>query len=83
MEILWKHVFLAFMIILLFINLPSIVNSVSEVISGFSIVATNGLKESLSTHPVKEFQTFALIKFLVLVVFLLGVLKLIKNSNKK
>lgn len=83
MEIQWKHVILAFIMVLLLINLPSIFSAVSEVISGFSTVVTNGLKESLSTHSVKEFQTFALIKFLVLVVFLLGVLKLIKSSNKK
>ena len=83
MEIQWKHLFLASMIILLLINLPLIFNAVSEVISGFSTVVTNDLKESLGTHPVKEFQTFALVKFLVLMVFFVGILRLIKGSNKK
>lgn len=82
MEIQWKNVFLAFIIILLLINLPLIFNSVSEVISGFSTVVTIAFKESLGNHPVKEFQTFALIKFLVLIIFFMGVLWLMKNSNK-
>jgi hypothetical protein len=83
MEIQWKHVFLAFIIILFLINLPLIFNAVSEVISGFSTVATSAFKESLGTHPVKEFQTFALIKFLVLFIFFVGILGLMKNWNKK
>ena len=83
MEIQWKHVFLAFIVVLLLINLPSIFNAVSEVISGFSAVVTHGFRETLGTHPVREFQTFALIKFLVLVVFLVAILRLIKSSNKK
>jgi len=83
MEIQWKHVFLAFAIILLLINLPLIFNAVSEVISGFSTVTTNAFKETIGTHPIKEFQTFALVKFLVLMIFFAGVLWLMKNWNKK
>jgi hypothetical protein len=64
MEIQWKHVFLAFALILLLINLPLIFNAVSEVISGFSTVTTNTFKKNLGTHPIKGFQTFALVKFL-------------------
>jgi hypothetical protein len=83
MEIQWKNVFLAFIIILLLINLPLIFNAVSEVISGFSIIITSGFKETLGTHPVREYQTFALVKFLVLVIFLVAIFQLIKGSNKK
>jgi hypothetical protein len=83
MEIQWKHVFLAFAIILLLINLPLIFNALSEIISGFSAVTTNAFKESLGTHPVKEFQTFALVKFLVLMMFFVGILWLVKNWGKK
>jgi hypothetical protein len=83
MEIQWKHVFLAFALILLLINLPLIFNAVSEVISGFSTVTTNTFKKNLGTHPIKGFQTFALVKFLVLMIFFGGVLWLTKNWNKK
>lgn len=83
MEIQWKHVFLAFIVVLLLINLPSILGAVSEVISGFSAVITLGLREASNIHPVRGFQTFAVIKFLVLVVFLVAILRLIKGSNKK
>ena len=83
MEIQWKHVFLAFIVVLLLINLPSVLGAVSEVISGFSTVVTLAFRETLGNHPVRGFQTFAIIKFLVLVVFLLAVLRLIKNSGKK
>ena len=83
MEIQWKHVFLASMIILLLINLPLIFNAVSEVISGFSTVVTNDLKESLSTHPATHYQTFVLVKFLVLFILFVGILGLMKGWNKK
>ena len=83
MEIQWKHVFLAFIIILLLINLPLIFNAVSEVISSFSTVVTTTFKETLGTHPVKEFQTFALVRFLMLLIFFVGIWWLMKNWNKK
>ena len=83
MEIQWKHLFLASMIILLLINLPLIFSAVSEVISGFSTVVTNDLKESLGAHPATHYQTFALIKFLVLIIFFVGILRLMRNPNKK
>ena len=56
MEIQWKHVFLAFIIILLLINLPLIFNAVSEVISGFSTVATHAFRETLGTTLSENFK---------------------------
>ena len=83
MEIRWQHVFLAFAVILLLINLPLILNAASEILSGFSIVTTNALKERMATHQVRDYETFALVRFLVILIFFLGILGLIKGWSKK
>jgi len=83
MEIRWQHVFLAFAVILLLINLPLILNAASEILSGFSIVTNNALKERMATHQVRDYETFALVRFLVILIFFLGILGLIKGWSKK
>jgi len=83
MEIQWKNVFLFFGILLLLIYLNPIVNTFSQIITG----AIETIKAALPSpggfgHGVGS-PTYSLARLCVLLIFIVGVLKLIKNWNKK
>ena len=81
MEIKWKHVFLFFGILILLIYLGTIVNTFAEIITA----AIGTIKSAL--RPLEDFDrgggssTYALARLCVLLIFIVGVLKLI-NRNK-
>ena len=82
MEIQWKHVFIFFGIILLLINLSPIVNTIAGILSD-SLGAINAALEPLRSHNHgTSSSTYSLAKLCVFLVFVVGVLKLIKNWKK-
>ena len=83
MEIQWKNVFLFFGILIGLIYLGTIVNTFAEIITG----AIGRIKSALP--PLEDFghgghsRTYSLARLCVLLIFIVGVLKVIKNWNKK
>lgn len=82
MEIQWKHVFLFFGIVLLLINLGPIVHTLSEIITGFIETIRAAMPSSGSFGHGVGSPTYALARLCVLLIFFVGVLKLIKNWKK-
>ena len=82
MEIQWKHVFIFFGVILLLINLSPIINTIAGILSD-SLGAINSALEPLRSHNHGLISsTYSLAKLCVFLIFVVGVLKLIKNWNK-
>ena len=83
MEIQWKHVFLFFGIIWLLINLAPILNTLGGIITDI-LGAFDGALEPLRNHSFRgNSSTFALAKLCVMLIFIVGILKLIKSWNKR
>ena len=82
MEIQWKHGFIFFGVLILLINLLPIVNTIAGIFSD-SLGAINVALEPLrSQNHGSSSSTYALAKLCVFLIFVVGVLKLIKNWNK-
>ena len=82
MEIQWKHIFLFFGIILLLINLGPILNTFAGIISDV-LGAFDSAFEPLRNHNFRGgSSTYALAKLCVLLIFFVGVLKLMKSWKK-
>jgi hypothetical protein len=83
MEIQWKHIFLLFGIIWLLINLNPIVNTLGGIITDV-LGAFDNAFEPLRNHNFRGGSpTFALAKLCVVLIFFVGILKVIKNWNRK
>ena len=82
MEIKWKNVFLAIAIVFLLINIGPIVNTVAGIFTDVLGAIDKAFE------PFRQFSyrvnspTYALARLSVLLIFIIGVLKLIKNWNK-
>ena len=82
MEIQWKHVFIFFGVLILLINLLPIVNTIAGIFSD-SLEAINVALEPLrSQNHGSSSSTYALAKLCVFLIFVVGVLKVIKNWSK-
>ena len=82
MEIKWKNVILAIVIGYLLINIGPIVNTVAGIFTD----VLGAIDQAF--EPLRQFSyrgnspTYALARLCVLLIFIIGVLKLIKNWNK-
>ena len=83
MEIQWKNVFLFFGILLLLIYLGSIVNTFAEIITGGIETIKAALPSPGSFGHGVSSRTYSLARLCALLIFIVGVLKLIKNWSKK
>ena len=83
MEIQWKNVFLFFGILLLLIYLSSIVNTFAEIMTGAIETIKLALPSPGSFGHGGSSPTYSLARLCVLLIFIVGVLKFIKNWNKK
>ncbi|MGD0915811.1 MAG: hypothetical protein ABSB22_05080 [Thermodesulfobacteriota bacterium] len=83
MEIQWKHVFLLIGIIYLLVNLGPILNTLGGTISDILGAFGQALEPLRSYSPRGTSSTFALAKLCVILIFVVGILKLIKSWNKK
>ena len=83
MEIQWKHIFLFIGVVLLLINLGSIVHTLAEIITGFTETIRAALPPPGSFGHGGGSSTYSLARLCVLLIFIVGVLKLIKNWNKR
>ena len=82
MEIQWKHVFIFVGVLILLVNLVPIVNTIAGIISD-SLGAINMAFEPLKSHNHgSSSSTYALAKLCVFLIFVVGVLKVIKNWSK-
>ena len=82
MEIQWKHVFLFFGVVLLLINLGQIVHTLAEIITGFIETIRAAMPSPGSFGHGGGSSTYSLAKLCVLLIFIVGVLKLIKNWKR-
>ncbi len=82
MEIQWKNVFLFFGILILLIYLGTIVNTFAEIITG-AIETIKAALPAPGSFGHGGSPTYSLARLCALLIFIVGVLKLIKNWNKK
>jgi hypothetical protein len=84
MEIQWKHVFLAMIITVLLVHLAGIINTASGIISDV-LAAIDTALQPFRSHGYRGegSSTYALARLCVFLIFIVGVLKLIKNWGKK
>jgi hypothetical protein len=83
MEIQWKHLFLFFLLVLVLINLGPIVNTLAGIISDVMTAIDTAFEPLRSYHPRASSSTYALARLCVLLIFFIGVLKILKNWNRK
>ena len=83
MEIQWKHVFLAFLVLLLLINLAPIVNTLSGIIADFLAAIDQTMEPFRSYRYRGNSSAYALARLCVLLIFIIGVIKIIRNWNRK
>ena len=83
MEIQWKNVFLFFGILILLIYLGTIVNTFTEIISGAIETIKSALPSPGNFGHGGGSPTYSLARLCVLLIFIVGILKLIKNWKKK
>ena len=82
MEIQWRHIFLFIGVVLLLINLGPIVQTLSEIITGFIETIRIPISPPGSFGHGGSSSTYSLARLCVLLIFIVGVLKLIKNWKK-
>jgi hypothetical protein len=82
MEIKWKNVFLAIGIVFLLINIGSIVNTIAGIITDVLGAIDKAFEPFRQYSHRGDSPTYALARLCVLLIFIVGVLKLIKNWNK-
>jgi hypothetical protein len=84
MEIQWKNIVLAMIILFLLIHLATIVNTVAGIISDVLAAIDTTLRPFRSyAYRGEGTATYALARLCVLLIFFVGVLRLIKNWNRK
>ena len=79
MEIKWGNVFIALIIVYALINLPSITNNVTATFSSITGVFDNVLGSNTSSS---NSQTFDLARLCILLIFVLGIVRLLINRNR-
>jgi len=82
MEIQWRHIFLFIGVVLLLINLGPIVHTLAEIITGFIETIKIAIPSPASFGHGGSSSTYSLARLCVLLIFIVGVLKLIKNWKK-
>jgi len=82
MEIKWKNVILAIVIGYLLINIGPIVNTVAGIITDVLGAIEQAVAPLRQCSYRGNSPTYALARLCVLLIFIIGVLKLIKNWNK-
>jgi len=84
MEIQWKNLFLAMLIIVLFIHIGTIVNTIAGIISDV-LAAIDTALQPFRSHGYRGegSSTYALARLCVLLIFIVGELKVIKNWGRK
>lgn len=83
MEIQWKNVFLAIAIVFLLINIGAIVNTIAGIIADVLGAIDRAFEPFRSYSYRGDSSVFALARLCVLLIFIVGILKLIKNWNRK
>jgi hypothetical protein len=78
MQLNWRNIFIAIILIFALIYLPAIVHNVSMVVSSFAGAFSGAFSRYSGSH---NSQTYDLARLCVLLIFVLGVLKLITRRR--
>ena len=83
MEIQWKHVFILCAVIYLLVHLVPILNTIAGIFTDV-LGAINIALEPLRGHQYRgDSSTYALARLCVFLIFIVGVLKVLKRWNRK
>jgi len=83
MEIQWKHVLLFIGVVILLVHLGPIVHTLSEIITGFMETIRAAIPPPGRIDYGGGSSTYSLARLCVLLIFIVGILKVIKNSNRR